>query len=114
MRFTGLGRPSSDNVFQMNREIARALVDEELERLRKLSYAEHLKFLDKASTIKLQGADGKHYQIECQAFWDGKKGGNIRVTVSADDGGLSTFRPLTGDFIVAPDGSFVGERTYPS
>jgi len=95
----------------MNREIARALVDEELGRLRKLSYSEHLKFLDKVSTTKSQGPDGEHYQIERQAFWDSEKGGNIRVMVSADDGGLSAFKPLTGDFIIAPDGSFVGEHT---
>jgi len=94
----------------MNREIARALIDEELGRLRKLSYAEHLKFLDNASTTKLQGPDGKHYQIERQAFWDSKKGGNIRVMVSADDGGWSAFKPLSGAFIISPDGSFVGER----
>jgi len=51
----------------MNREIAHALVDQELGRLRKLSYAEHLKFFDKASTTKVQGQDGKDYQIERQA-----------------------------------------------
>jgi hypothetical protein len=94
----------------MNREIARALIDEELRSLRKLSYAELLKLVDKASTNNVQAPDGKQYQIERQTFWDAKKGGNIRVMVSVDDGGLSAFTPLTGDFIISPDGSFIGEH----
>jgi hypothetical protein len=31
------------------------------------------------------------------------------VLASIDDGGWSAFIPLTDDFIIAPDGSFVGE-----
>jgi len=42
-------------------------------------------------------------------FWDSKKGGDIRVMVAADDGGLRSFIPQTYDFIMAPDGSFIGE-----
>jgi hypothetical protein len=30
--------------------------------------------------------------------------------VSADDGGLSAFKPLSGDFIISPDGCFIGEQ----
>lgn len=93
----------------MNREIACALVDEELQKLRKLSYAELLKLMNNPSTIEVDGSDGKRYQIERQAFWDSKKGGNIRIMVSADDGRLSALKPLSRDFIISPDGSFVGE-----
>jgi hypothetical protein len=28
---------------------------------------------------------------------------------SIDDGGLSAFSPLTDDFIITPDGGFIGE-----
>jgi hypothetical protein len=31
------------------------------------------------------------------------------VIVNVDDGGFRAFVPLTADFIVGPDGSFVGE-----
>jgi hypothetical protein len=93
----------------MNREIARALIGEELAKLRKLSYAELLKLVNNPTTIELPGSDGKNYQIERQAFWDTHKGGNIRVMVSADDGGWSAIVPLTGDFIISPDGGFIGE-----
>ena len=94
----------------MNREIARALIDEELAKLRNLSYAELLKLVNKPITINVPGSDGKNYQIERQAFWDTKKGGNLRVMVSVDDGGWRAFKPLTGDFIISPDGRFIGEQ----
>jgi len=45
-----------------------------------------------------------------QAFWDSpRQPGNLRVIVAIDDGGWRAFRPLSADFIVASDGSFVGE-----
>ncbi len=91
----------------MDREVARRLVDEELERLRRLSYEEFLKLLDRPSTTAFKGPDGRVYQMEIQAFWDAKPGGNVRVVVSIDDGGFfSAVKPLTGDFIISPDGSF--------
>jgi hypothetical protein len=48
----------------MNREVACALIDEELGRLRNLPYEELLKLMDKPSTIDLHGPDGRRYQIE--------------------------------------------------
>ncbi|QDV61102.1 hypothetical protein [Crateriforma conspicua] len=61
--------------------------------------------------------DGTEYQLEFNVFWDDKRGGDIRVC-----GDISTepqrrlFRILpihlpdaTDSFIMAPDGSFVGE-----
>jgi len=94
----------------MNREIALCLMEQELRKLQKLPYQKFLKVLDKVSTTTLQGADGKTYQLERQAFWDCKKGGNIRVMVCVDDGGLSAFKPLSGAFIISPDGTFVKEQ----
>lgn len=49
------------------------------------------------------------YQGEVQVFWDDKPNGAIRVMASIDDGGWRAFVPLTADFILAPDGTFVGE-----
>ena len=94
----------------MNCEIVRALLDVESGILQKLPYAELCKLVNKTSTTNVQGPDGEQYQIERQAFWDSKTGGNIRVIVSADGGGLSAFNPLTQDFIISPDGSFIGEH----
>jgi hypothetical protein len=54
-------------------------------------------------------ASGVRYQIELQAFRDDKRAKNLRVIGAIDDGGWSSYLPLTDNFIVAPDGSFVGK-----
>jgi hypothetical protein len=63
--------------------------------------------IGKAETKELVGEDGKTYQLEIQVFWDSKKGADIRLIVAADDGGWRAYKPLTGDFIMRPDGSLV-------
>ena len=88
---------------------ARSLLRKELEALRSLSYAELADRLDKPATHELRGESGVTYQLEFQVFWDHRPGGNLRVRGSIDDRGLRSLLPLTEDFIVAPDGSFVGE-----
>jgi hypothetical protein len=52
---------------------------------------------------------GTWYQGEVQVMWDDKPDGAIRVMASIDDGGCRAFVPLTDDFILAPDGTFVDE-----
>ena len=56
-----------------------------------------------------QGPSGTPYQLTVQVFWDTKPHGNIRVLGCVDDGGWRAFLPLSDSFIVAPNGSFVGE-----
>ncbi len=53
---------------------------------------------------------GKVYQVEIQAVWSRKKDGELMVCGAIDDGGLRAFVPLTMDFIIRPDGTFVGEN----
>ena len=66
--------------------------------------------MGKVETKEIVGEDGITYQLGMQALWDGKKGGDVRVMVAADDGrGWRAFMPLVGDFIVRPDGTFVEE-----
>lgn len=55
------------------------------------------------------GPSGKTYQIEIQAFWDGREKDNIRVMGSIDDGGWRAFCPLSEDFIKSPSDEFIGE-----
>lgn len=52
---------------------------------------------------------GTCYQGEVQLFWDDKPDDAIRVIASIDDGGWRAFVPVTIDFVLAPDGTFVGE-----
>ena len=77
--------------------------------LRHRSYEDLVSSIGHPDTRRVQGEDHKQYQLEAEVFWDSKKGGAVRVMVAADDGGLTAFKPLTSDFIMAPDGSFVGE-----
>lgn len=49
------------------------------------------------------------YHVEVRVLWDDAEGGNLRVAASIHDGGLRTLRPIRDDFILAPDGSFVGK-----
>ena len=60
-------------------------------------------------TRDVTAASGARYQLEIQAIWDDGPGGDVRVIGSVDDGGWRSFAPLGDDFIMAPDGSFVGE-----
>ena len=60
-------------------------------------------------TFQINGEAGVQYQVEFQAFWDDNLKQNIRISGAIDDGGWRAFSPITDSFIVAPDGSFVGE-----
>ncbi len=68
------------------------------------------RYLHEADNRTIAAETGAEYQVEVQAFWDSpRQPGNLRVIITIDDGGWRAFRPLSTDFIVAPDGSFVGE-----
>ena len=66
-------------------------------------------YLDGSHHRELVGESGVSYQVEILAVWDGLQPGNLRVIVAVDDGRWRAFIPLSEDFIIAPDGSFVGE-----
>jgi len=93
---------------------ASGILSDTVSRLRALSYAELTqKQSADVDAYEVTGASGAHYQIEVEAFWDDprRKGGNVRVMASIDDGnGWRSIAPMTTSFIVAPDGSFVGEQ----
>jgi hypothetical protein len=94
----------------MNRQHAQNILSAEIERLREVGYDELVsRLLDKQETFEKAAPDGARYQVELQAFWDDETSGNLRVFVNVDDGGWRAFVPLSGSFIRAPDGSFVGE-----
>lgn len=60
-------------------------------------------------TGEIRGRSGTRYQFQVEAVWDAKPHGNIRVMGAIDDGSWRAVKPLCSDFIMAPDGSFVGE-----
>jgi hypothetical protein len=92
-----------------NEQVAQALIDAELRQLRMLPYSELVALIGKPSVKEILGEDTKLYQLEIEVFWDSKRGGDVRVMVADDDRGWKAFHPLTDDFIMRPDGTFVGE-----
>ena len=93
-----------------NRE-ARDLLAKELERYRSETWEQLQRLLTTCEKLEVKGTSGTTYQIGINAVWDDwGSGGDLRVMGSIDD---MTFwraiRPLCDDFIMAPDGSFVGE-----
>jgi hypothetical protein len=108
----------------MNKREAKHLLAREMAALRQLSYEElrsripptprRVLFVEvvnepQVESYQVTGESGTLYQVATQVFWDGKSGEDIRVMGSIDDGGLSSFKPMTDDFIMAPDGRFVDE-----
>ena len=55
--------------------------------------------------------DGTKCCVEISAFWDDAPNSDIRVAFAIDDGGWRAFMPVGADFIIAQDGTFVGERS---
>jgi hypothetical protein len=94
----------------MSREIARGIAEDRLRELRKHSYRELVELVGEVSCDSIHGPDGEEYQVETEARWDSKTGGDVRVIVAIDGGGVSTFRPLMEAFILSADGSFIGEK----
>jgi hypothetical protein len=94
----------------MNSVEAKSLWEFELSRYRERSYAELLSLLDQPETIERVSPAGTIYQIEMQVFFDDdSKRSTLRVSGAIDDWGWRALSPLCDDFLVAPDGSFVGE-----
>ena len=93
----------------MNKDEARSLLSQELSRYRELPYAELFALIDHSETFERAAPSGVTYQIEMQVFVDDISRQTLRVLGSIDDGGWRAFAPLSDSFILAPDGSFIGE-----
>ena len=93
----------------MDKTEARKILAEQLEQYRKRSHSELTQLIDQPETLTVMGVSGTKYGLEFQAFWDDQPGKDVRVTGSIDDGGWRAVSPLSDDFIMRNDGSFVGE-----
>ena len=94
----------------MNKHEARKLLDDHLSRYRSEGYAALLRLLREPNCYHVDSPSGTQYQVEISAVWDGKADGDLRVMGAIDDGGWRTsIAPLCSDFIIRPDGTFVGE-----
>jgi len=93
----------------MDHQIAYTILADRLKVLRHYTYQDLVTLIGRPDTNTAVGEDGKTYQLETQVFWDRKKDGDVRVIVAVDDGGWRAFKPLSDSFIMARDGTFVGE-----
>ncbi len=92
----------------MNESEALAVLNDELSIYRQLPYFELLPLVGRCTTIERTGSSGTKYQIEMQVSVDDPKLNTLRVAGAIDDGSLwRQITPTCGDFIIAPDGSFV-------
>ena len=95
----------------MDKVEARSVLLAHLEEWRRRTYAELAGEVGQSRQFEATGQSGTRYQVDVQVRWDDEPNGDIRVLGGIDDGGLRAFAPLTGDFILGPDGRFGGEAS---
>ncbi len=93
----------------MNSVEARGIVVAESAKYRAKGYNALLALLGHQDTYEISGASGAVYRLEILALWDDKPSGVLRVRAAIDDGGIRAYVPMIEDFLIAPDGRFVGE-----
>ena len=93
----------------MNNVEARGIVVAESAKYRAKGYKDLLALLGHQDHYEVSGASGTLYQMEILAFWDDKPNGVLRVRGAIDDGGIRAYVPMIEDFLITPDGRFVGE-----
>jgi len=93
----------------MDTVTAHKVLNEWLTKLRTVPYRELASRVDSVTTDEIVRDSARSWQLETHVLWDDEPNGNVRVTVSIDDGGLRAFVPITKSFIKSPSGEFVGE-----
>ena len=93
----------------MNNSEARRVLIAELARYRQMTHTDLQRLLHTQDNFETDAPSGTKYEVEIEAVWDNHPGGNLRVLAHIDDGALRAFVPLTEDFIISPDGRFIGE-----
>jgi hypothetical protein len=90
---------------------AQTLIDEQIASYRARSYEDLSTLVGQTIAFQKIAPSGIEYNIEVMVMWDSlPKGGNLRVMVAVDDARWpSWFLPMSNDFILAPDGGFIGE-----
>ncbi len=98
----------------MGRDEAVDVLSRRVEELRSQPYAAlRDRWLHSGEGRTVVADDGVEYQVETHAVWDDAKGGDLRVIVSVDGGGVSAFRPMLSGFVKAPDDTLVEDVRRP-
>ena len=93
----------------MNNVEAKAILDRELKHYRARPYSELLSLAETTETFERMSPSGVVYQVQVQVLFDDPSHRNLRVLAAIDDGGWRAFSPLSDDFIMNVNGTFIGE-----
>lgn len=93
----------------MDKSEALNILEEELAQYRSLRYSDLLKKTGEPEYFERITATGEKYQIEVDFFIDDEERKTIRVLAAISYSFWTDFSPICSDFIIAPDGKFVGE-----
>ena len=93
----------------MDKRKAEQLAETELESYRSLQYETIAAKLGTQECFERETEDGNKYSVEVDFFYDDAEERNIRVTAMISNSFWTSISPFSSDFIVAPDGSFIGE-----
>lgn len=77
---------------KFDKQEARAILSEELEKVRKLGYAKLREIFIEKKQIKnfeITATSGVDYQVEIQGWWDGEPDNDILISGGIDNGGLT-------------------------
>lgn len=107
-RNRGVTKAGRCDTVPMSKKEARQIASVRIAELRRQSYVLlKERWLDNPDCEEVTAPSGAVYQVETEAFLDDPKrsSGNLRVFVSVG----SWLMPPCDSFIIAPDGSFVGD-----
>ena len=94
----------------MDKNEARAIAEKDLEFYRAMSYEEIVAKIGEQESFERVSERGEPYQIEFDFFYDDYlEQKDIRVIGMVSYSLWTDFSPVGSDFIIAPDGKFVGE-----
>ncbi len=89
----------------MNTQDAKKVLDSLERDLESRSYAYWKERVEgEPECFELKSELGIPYQIEIEAFWDDKAGGDIKVSCTIDDGGIRAYSPLSRGILVRREG----------
>ncbi|HSK72067.1 MAG TPA: hypothetical protein VK892_10260 [Pyrinomonadaceae bacterium] len=94
---------------QMEKEEAINILEDKLDEYRKLGYSKLVGKIGEVETFEGKNLEGDQYQIEVEFFYDGFEETDLRVAGMISYNFWTDFSPVCGDFIIAPNGKFIGE-----
>jgi len=90
---------------------AATVLEDELLAYRHKTYAELSELVSRSDHHSATGPSGATYELDIQVLRDSSKTNNLRVMGAISEAGdrLSFQKPFCSDFIISPEGTFIGE-----